>query len=96
MSLLNPHLFVMWDTAIRRRLNKELIRGIGNGQTGEEYVVFLKGVQAIVKEYGIAEKLPHESVLAKKLNESRIVPAATAQLMVRGDTRRIAATSWSV
>jgi hypothetical protein len=50
LSLLNPHLFVMWDTAIRRRLNRQLIRGIGNGQTGEQYVVFLKGAQRIIKE----------------------------------------------
>jgi len=63
----------MWDTAIRKRLNRELIRGIGNGKTGEQYVVFLKGVQGIIKEYGIAEKLGSETIVAKKLDEYNYV-----------------------
>ena len=73
LSLLNPHLFVMWDTAIRKRLNRQLIPGIGNGRTGEQYVLFLRGVQAIIKEYGIAEKLGAEAVVAKKIDEYNYV-----------------------
>jgi hypothetical protein len=73
LSLLNPHLFVMWDTAIRKRLNKRLIRGIGNGKTGEEYVVFLKGVQGIIKKYNIAERLPPDAIVAKKFDEFNYV-----------------------
>jgi hypothetical protein len=63
----------MWDTAIRRRLRKQLIPGIGNGQTGKEYVVFLKGVQKIIREYQIIEKLPEASSVAKKFDEYNYV-----------------------
>jgi hypothetical protein len=73
LSLLNPHLFVMWDTEIRRRLGKQLIRGIGNGETGAKYVVFLKGVQKIIREYQIEEKLPSGSNVAKKFDEYNYV-----------------------
>ncbi len=73
LSLLNPELFVMWDTAIRKRLNIELIPGIMNGQNGEKYVIFLKGIQKIIKEYRIAEKLPQNSIIAKKIDEYHYV-----------------------
>lgn len=73
LSLLNPELFVMWDTAIRKRLNTELIRGIMNGESGEYYVIFLKGIQNIIEEYGIAETLPQNSVVAKKIDEYHYV-----------------------
>ena len=73
LSLLNPELFVMWDTAIRKRLNIELIRGIMNGESGEYYVIFLKGIQNIIEEYRIAEKLPQNSVVAKKIDEYHYV-----------------------
>jgi hypothetical protein len=73
LSLLNPELFVMWDTAIRKRLNRELIPGIMNGNNGEYYVVFLKGIQDIIKKYRIAEKLPENVVLAKKIDEYHYV-----------------------
>jgi len=73
LSLLNPQLFVMWDTAIRKRLNRELIPGIRNGESGEYYVIFLKGIQKIIKEYRIAEKLPQDSVIAKKVDEYNYV-----------------------
>lgn len=73
LSLLNPRLFVMWDTEIRRRLNKTLIRGICTGQTGAQYVVFLKGVQRIIQKYKIAEKLPPNSIIAKKFDEYNYV-----------------------
>ena len=32
LSLLNPRLFVMWDTRIRKELKQTLIKGIGNGK----------------------------------------------------------------
>jgi len=73
LSLLNPELFVMWDTAIRKRLKRELIPGIMNGQSGEYYVIFLKGIQKIIEEYRIAEKLPQNSVIAKKVDEYHYV-----------------------
>ncbi|HLA80378.1 MAG TPA: hypothetical protein VJP78_01930 [Thermoleophilia bacterium] len=73
LGLLNPRLFVMWDTAIRSRLNKGLVPGIGNGQTGEQYVVFLKGVQRIIQKYKIAGKLPPDSIIAKKFDEYNYV-----------------------
>jgi len=73
LSLLNPDLFVMWDTAIRKRLRKELIPGIMNGQGGEYYIIFLKGIQKIIEKYRIAEKLPQNSVVAKKIDEYHYV-----------------------
>lgn len=73
LGLLNPELFVMWDTAIRKRLKRELIPGIMNGESGEYYVIFLKGIQKIIEEYRIAEKLPQNSVVAKKVDEYNYV-----------------------
>ena len=73
LSLLNPNLFVMWDTAIRKRLNKELIPGIMNGERGKYYVNFLKGIKKIIEDYGISEKLPHDSIVAKKIDEYHYV-----------------------
>lgn len=73
LSLLNPELFVMWDTAIRKRLRKELIPGIMNGESGEYYLIFLKGIQKIIEEYSIVEKLPQNSVIAKKVDEYHYV-----------------------
>jgi len=69
LSLLNPYLFVMWDTKIRRRLNKELIPGIDNGERPEHYVTFLQGIQRVVRDYHIPEKLPDGSIVAKKIDE---------------------------
>lgn len=73
LSLLNPKLFVMWDTAIRKRLNRALISGIMNGENGEYYVIFLQGIQKIIKKYRIVEKLPEDSVVAKKVDEYNYV-----------------------
>jgi len=73
MSLLNPELFVMWDTSIRKRLKRELIPGIMNGESGEYYVIFLKGIQNIIEKYRMAEKLPRNSVVAKKIDEYHYV-----------------------
>jgi len=73
LSLLNPGLFVMWDTGIRKRLNRELIPGIENGQSGKYYVNFLKGIQNIIEKYRLEEKLPPNSQIAKKLDEYHYV-----------------------
>jgi len=69
LSLLNPRLFVMWDTAIRLRLKKQLVPGIGNGEKPGHYVKFLKGTQQNIRKYGINKKLKRGSVVAKKLDE---------------------------
>ncbi len=73
LSLLNPELFVMWDTKIRKRLNRNLIPGIMNGESGEYYVIFLKGIHNLIRKYKIAEKLPRNSVIAKKIDEYHYV-----------------------
>jgi hypothetical protein len=73
LSLLNPKLFVMWDTAIRKRLNQSLIPGIMNGESGKFYVIFLQGIQKIIDKYNIAKKLPKNSIVAKKVDEYNYV-----------------------
>jgi len=73
LSLLNPKLFVMWDTRIRKELNQRLITGIGNGETGDSYVTFLKGIQRIIEEFKIESKLPPNSIIAKKIDEYHFV-----------------------
>jgi len=73
LSLLNSKLFVMWDTKIRKRLNKELIRGISNGEKTEHYIKYLKGIQKIINDYGLKEKLQPGSIIAKKIDEYNYV-----------------------
>jgi hypothetical protein len=73
LSLLNRDLSVMWDTAIRKRLKRQLIPGIKNGESGDCYVKFLQGIQKIVEEYRITKKLPRNSVIAKKVDEYNYV-----------------------
>jgi hypothetical protein len=73
LSLLNPELFVMWDTKIRRRLNRSLIPGIRNGELSAQYVLFLKGIQQIIINYKIKEKIPHGESVAKKIDEFNYV-----------------------
>jgi hypothetical protein len=83
LSLLNPQLFVMWDTKIRQRLCKELIPGIGNGQTGQEYVVFLKGVRRIINDHEMLKKVPADCI-AKKLDEYNYVRIVMPRNRARG------------
>jgi len=71
LSLLNPRLFVMWDTKIRRRLRK-FIRGIDNGKRPENYLKFLFEIQKIIQEYKIRKKIP-STVVAKKIDEYHYV-----------------------
>jgi hypothetical protein len=73
LSLLNPRLFVMWDTKIRKRLGKELIPGIKNGEKPEYYIIFLQGIQKIIDEYKLKEKVPSGTILAKKIDEYNYV-----------------------
>jgi hypothetical protein len=72
LSLLNPRLFVMWDTEIRRRL-KKYIKGIGNGTRANQYVSFLNELCKYSKKHNIRKKLPTNAVLAKKLDEYHYV-----------------------
>jgi len=82
LSLLNPALFVMWDTSIRKRINMSLIPGIQNGTTGKQYVLFLKGIQSIIDKYHISEKLPKNSIVAKKIDEYNYVKLVLSKNVV--------------
>lgn len=73
LSLLNVKLFVMWDTDIRARLRKYLIKGIDNGREPEHYLRFLKGIKTIIKKYHLEKKIPQEAVIAKKVDEYNYV-----------------------
>jgi len=73
LSLLNPRLFVMWDTEIRKRLRKELIPGIENGEKPQHYILFLRGIRKIISKYRLKEQLPEEAILAKKVDEYNYV-----------------------
>lgn len=54
-------------------MNRELIRGIGSGKTGHAYVTFLKGIQSIIKDFKLEEKLSSDVILAKKIDEYHYV-----------------------
>ena len=73
LSLLNPNLFVMWDTKIRRGLRKNYIRGIGNGERSAQYVWFLRGIKGIIEEYGLTEKIEGNAPITKKIDEFHYV-----------------------
>lgn len=69
LSLMNPDLFVMWDTKIRKRLNKCLIPNISNGEKEEHYITFLKGIKTLIDRYDLGSKIPAGASLAKKIDE---------------------------
>jgi hypothetical protein len=69
LSLMNPDLFVMWDTKIRKRLNKCLIPGISNGEDDEHYITFLKGIKTLIDRYDLGSRIPPGASLAKKIDE---------------------------
>lgn len=73
LSLINPALFVMWDTKIRQRLRRELIRGIDNGQTAEQYILFLRGIREYAYQYNFQQQLKRNAILAKKIDEYHYV-----------------------
>lgn len=68
LSLLNSQLFVMWDTKIRKYLGT-FIRNIDNGEKPQNYWNFLLGIKEIILKYKIKEKLPADSIVAKKIDE---------------------------
>jgi len=76
LSLINTELFVMWDSKIRERLKKFpifRIKKIDNGKKPEHYLNFLEGMNGIVKEYKLEEKILKGSSIAKKLDEYNYV-----------------------
>ena len=74
LSLLNPKLFVMWDTKIREYLRQEkIIKGIGNGEKPEYYVKFLLEIKNIIERYNIKDKLSKSDIVAKKIDEYNYV-----------------------
>jgi len=78
LSLLNPKLFVMWDTKIRRYLKRnypKYFKGIGNGEKAENYLIFLFGIKNIIQDYSkeIKGKLSGDAIVAKKIDEYHYV-----------------------
>lgn len=69
LSLLNPKLFVMWDTKIRNNLRKELISGIDNGKDPKHYLRFLNEIKSIIRDYNLVEKIDKSEEIAKKIDE---------------------------
>ena len=72
LSLLNPELFMMWDTKIRKAL-KRIIPGIDNGSTVGNYINFLKGIKKIIERYHIRDKVSPGDHILKKLDEFHYV-----------------------
>lgn len=73
LSLLNEKLFVIWDTGIRARLKKSIMRGIDNGQESRHYVKFLKETKNVIEKYGLGKKIPQGTYIAKKIDEYNYV-----------------------
>jgi len=80
LSLLNPRLFVMWDTGIRRFVSGRSVDdnlriiGIGNGESTGSYVNFLKGVKKIITTLGLHKKKGiTQNNVAKKIDEYHFV-----------------------
>ena len=69
LSILNPHLFVMWDTKIRQYLKCHYIPRIMDGRSGRDYVEYLKGIRSIIRKYDLLTKIPTGSNIAKKIDE---------------------------
>lgn len=69
LCLLNPELFVMWDTKIRAFLRKSLIQGINNGEKSEHYILYLKKLNEFAIKYNLNKKISGKGTLAKKLDE---------------------------
>lgn len=69
LSLMNPKLFVMWDTKIRNKLKKFIEEDIANGQTGECYINYLSGIKKIIKRCDLEKRDDSNAPLAKRLDE---------------------------
>jgi len=72
LSLLNPDLFMMWDTKIRRGLGR-IIPGIDNGSTVENYINYLNGIKEIIEQYNIRKNVNNGDKVLKKLDEFHYV-----------------------
>lgn len=89
LSLLNPKLFVMWGTRIRkflgtgkideprrisRKIDEELrIKGISNGEEPENYLTFLGGIKNIINLLKLDKKIDNPDKIAKKIDEYHFV-----------------------
>jgi hypothetical protein len=73
LSLINPKLFVMWDTEIRKEIKRKYIKGIGNGETAEKYIIYLFGVKKIIHDYNLCSKITNKNEIAKKFDEYNYV-----------------------
>ena len=79
LSLLNPKLFVMWDTGIRKFLSSkkadENLRmvGLANGEQPENYISFLIGIKEIIDCLNLHEKISDKNEIAKKIDEYHYV-----------------------
>lgn len=79
LSLLNPKLFVMWDTEIRNSLRSRKtdpsirINGIGNGEKPENYIIFLKGIKRIVETFKLDKIIDNPDEIAKLIDEYHYV-----------------------
>lgn len=75
LSLINPELFVMWDTKIREGLRKRrIIKKISNGEKAEHYLNFLEGIKNIIKECNnLQNEICPGETLAKKIDEYHYV-----------------------
>lgn len=69
LALLNPRLFVMWDTGIRKALvQRKIVHGIHNGQRPDQYLLFLRQMKDVVLKFGLSERVGRDG-LAKKIDE---------------------------
>ena len=69
LSLMNPKLFVMWDTKIRSKLKRFIEADIANGETGQCYINYLSGINKIVKICDLEKRNDSNVTLAKRLDE---------------------------
>lgn len=70
LSLLNPKLFIMWDTKIREKLRNEgLITGVYNGERPEYYLKYLIDMKAIIGRNNLVERVGVGNNIAKKIDE---------------------------
>jgi hypothetical protein len=72
LSILYPNFFVMWDTQIRSELRQNGFKGIGNGETGEKYYLFLQFIQKEIQDndlHIIHKKYLNGKPIAKAIDE---------------------------
>lgn len=77
LSLLNPSLFLIWDTRIRKRLRGNIIKGIANGKNPEHYLSYLRGMREIIERLGLCEKIEKKEDIVKKINEFHYLKIVT-------------------